>query len=255
MFTQKIKLAFTIFTFILFCGTTNAQLTIGGIGSDPVPGEPVAKFKCGQGIKSVTVDFPITTITAADCDAAQTELETRILANAGSWSLDCPDACMGLGGCDPAIENLSGFNSNYNTATGKCEFDGGTGNNIKIKYKCSPCGDGFVVVSIEISNPRGGDLLAGGRMAGESEDKLTLYPVPCQDALTLDLNSTFDLKNIQIQIFDITGKLVFAEQFGDRQDGQLLAGLDLSDLESGNFFVKMTAENGWSASAKITKLN
>ena len=68
---------------------------------------------------------------------------------------------------------------------------------------------------------------------------LSIYPNPASSELTIKIGLDY-VSNTQLQIIDLTGKIVkdFSEKF-DYEHGIYKAKLDISDLKTGIYFVKV----------------
>lgn len=76
----------------------------------------------------------------------------------------------------------------------------------------------------------------------EGED-LSLYPNPATSELTIKIGLDY-ISNTQLQIIDLTGKVVKdSSKEMDYEHGIYKAKLDISDLKTGIYFVKVTQPN------------
>src|SRR5690606_18827087 len=73
-------------------------------------------------------------------------------------------------------------------------------------------------------------------------ESLNVYPNPAKDNVTL----TFDLnksEKINIEIYDVMGKLVYTEDLGTVLSGNTIKNLNISHLNSGLYLVNIQAGN------------
>lgn len=71
------------------------------------------------------------------------------------------------------------------------------------------------------------------------EDPLTIYPNPAREKLTIKFSSESAL-GPEIQIIDLTGKVVLkVEEELNREDKLFRTEVELNDLKSGIYFVKV----------------
>ncbi len=75
-------------------------------------------------------------------------------------------------------------------------------------------------------------------------DNFILYPNPAKDLVSINFNEVLS-ENMSISIFDIQGKLVLSKKSLDLDNE---ASLDISNLESGMYFVKL--KNGQQLATK-----
>jgi len=71
-----------------------------------------------------------------------------------------------------------------------------------------------------------------------SQNDIYVYPNPTENKVTIDLQ-TSEIKNINIELFDLSGKMVFMKFYRTN-----IINLDLNDFESGTYILKLKDENG-----------
>lgn len=81
-------------------------------------------------------------------------------------------------------------------------------------------------------------------------ESFTIYPNPFNDDLNIDMNAA-NTGEVSIEIFDLVGKRVFTQKMNINA-GQNTENLNLPDLSSGTYFLKMTKANA-SETVKISK--
>lgn len=75
----------------------------------------------------------------------------------------------------------------------------------------------------------------------------SLYPVPANDVVYVSFNTTTN-GNQFLQLFDLTGKLITSENISK---GQTLSTIQLSNLSSGSYLVKLIDSNGTSLKTQL----
>lgn len=92
------------------------------------------------------------------------------------------------------------------------------------------------------------DLTTGISEQIQAPNKFNVYPNPASDQITIDL--AFDKKNnTKIELFDLVGKQVkLVSSFVSNEAKNTV---DVSDLSSGTYFIKLTTESGNSFTRKI----
>ena len=71
-----------------------------------------------------------------------------------------------------------------------------------------------------------------------SQNDIYVYPNPTENKVTIDLK-TSEIKNVNIELFDLSGKIVFMKFYRTN-----MINLDLNDFESGTYILKLKDENG-----------
>jgi hypothetical protein len=66
----------------------------------------------------------------------------------------------------------------------------------------------------------------------------SLYPNPAQDRVMIQLDSDYTIGQLQVEIYDVTGKIVMNHSATTH-----LSSIDLSGMEKGVYFVRVT-DNG-----------
>jgi hypothetical protein len=249
-----IRFYFVLSALCLFTISVQAQ-TLGGAGS--IGGDisvigAVDNSLCGGKTQRTTTSFAPTNINAPDCDAAEDSLKQKIQDNPAAWGgISCPTAdCRGLGGCLLEITDLQDIDKSYSGTS--CLIEPEDDGDIVIKWKCSPCGDPIAIIGIEIleGGVRGIDGVdAGGRREGLEQEQVQLYPVPCKNLLTLDLNAGIELDDLQAEIYNVQGQRVFVKSYGDQPDGAIISSISVESLDAGQYFLLLSSTNGWAARA------
>jgi hypothetical protein len=85
-----------------------------------------------------------------------------------------------------------------------------------------------------------------------SFDKVTAYPNPFSDVVTLDLGKE-DIKLQEVVILDQTGTVVYKEENLKVENGKLVMNLASTNLRTGLYFLKYTDSNGKSSTIKLVK--
>ncbi|MCD4792780.1 MAG: T9SS type A sorting domain-containing protein [Bacteroidales bacterium] len=70
-----------------------------------------------------------------------------------------------------------------------------------------------------------------------SENKINIYPNPANDIIYIDFLPS-DIEDAQVSFYDITGKEVLSKQFNINEKK-----IDISELKSGVYFIKINTEN------------
>ena len=89
-------------------------------------------------------------------------------------------------------------------------------------------------------------------MIKEVHNSINTFPNPATDYVNFEIELT-KKSNVQIQIFDMTGKLVRAMQFNNILEGKTLKQINVNDLKAGVYVVKMKVENNILSSRFIVK--
>lgn len=76
------------------------------------------------------------------------------------------------------------------------------------------------------------------------------YPNPAHDLFTIDYTLQTDA-DLTIEVTDLTGRLILAEQLGKKSSGQHRSQLNISDLENGIYTLNLQINKGTIASTKI----
>ena len=71
-----------------------------------------------------------------------------------------------------------------------------------------------------------------------SQNYIYVYPNPTENKVTIDLQ-TSEIKNVNIELFDLSGKMVFMKFYRTN-----MIKLDLNDFETGTYILKLKDENG-----------
>ncbi len=74
--------------------------------------------------------------------------------------------------------------------------------------------------------------ISSNRSISKESNKLTIYPVPAKDYIYINLDA--EASNSELQIIDVVGKTVYRDVY------QQESPLDISNLKSGLYFVKIT---------------
>ncbi|MAZ28774.1 MAG: hypothetical protein CL868_17070 [Cytophagaceae bacterium] len=111
-----------------------------------------------------------------------------------------------------------------------------------------------IVGNISSGGPILGQGFWAGAAAGETLDVNTLkkdlngiavFPNPVKDVLFLKFQG---INNLSAQVIDINGRTLLRKDLNDNQDQ-----LDLSNLSSGYYFIRVNAEQGTQKTFKIIK--
>jgi hypothetical protein len=91
---------------------------------------------------------------------------------------------------------------------------------------------------------RGGDVVIGipdrNEIVGTQTTTISVYPNPVINSANLKIH-LYEASNVQIQIFDITGKIVKSLIENNLQKGENSIRINVSGLNKGTYIVKMTA--------------
>ncbi len=79
-------------------------------------------------------------------------------------------------------------------------------------------------------------------MIGTPVSPVSVYPNPVVDLANLKVYLS-ELSDVQVQVFDMSGRLVQSVARNDLQKGDNTVRLDVSDLNKGTYVVKMVAGN------------
>jgi len=104
--------------------------------------------------------------------------------------------------------------------------------------------------SLGFALPNGADTLyhIGFDKYDEQNIGFRVYPNPISDRLSISFEE-IPIGNIQIQIFDITGRLIGSNEI----DNQSNITFNLSDLKKGVYIMNIKSNEGWTKSLKIIK--
>ncbi len=91
-----------------------------------------------------------------------------------------------------------------------------------------------------IMNSAGSSTPLGVETSSALENGVSVYPNPFNTNLNVDVNLLSN-DNVMVEMFDMTGKLVSAQNEGQLAAGQHLISVDGSTLADGMYFVKVTA--------------
>ncbi|MEQ8908053.1 MAG: Omp28-related outer membrane protein [Vicingaceae bacterium] len=99
---------------------------------------------------------------------------------------------------------------------------------------------GYEVLNVE--KVKMSNLVTNTSELKKDVESLTIYPNPTADVSTLkfDLSSA---KNVNLEVRDITGKLLQTENFGTMVKGRQSIQLDLANLAEGFYFVNLRLDN------------
>lgn len=92
-------------------------------------------------------------------------------------------------------------------------------------------------------------VLVGLNNKSTSNAKFAVYPNPSNGVFTLEIQGKENLGNVQVEVYDITGKTVYNNNFF--ADNNLMKQVNLSDLNGGIYFLR-TVINGNNTIQKIT---
>ena len=107
-----------------------------------------------------------------------------------------------------------------------------------------------IFVDTTYYNPLGVNPISGSPLAA---NELRIYPNPT----TENVNISYKLENnsdIDIAVYDMTGKVVFYTALGRRQIGNHTESIDLSSIPSGTFLIRLSYSSG-NAFGKVMKVN
>lgn len=98
-------------------------------------------------------------------------------------------------------------------------------------------------------------IAAGGILLGENEEMenitdVKIFPVPAFNNATITLNLE-SADNIEIQLFNISGQMLFSQKAQQFNAGLNSINLDVSDYKNGIYFVRLVSENAKVYSAKL----
>ena len=85
----------------------------------------------------------------------------------------------------------------------------------------------------------------------ELNNKWLVYPNPVKDFIVIEKTGVTDTSNIEVEFFNLNGKLIRTKSF----DGQSRLKIEsLKDLPSGLFFIRISSA-GYSETKKISKIS
>jgi hypothetical protein len=69
--------------------------------------------------------------------------------------------------------------------------------------------------------------------------QLSAYPNPAVNEANIAYNLNEDMKNVTLVVYDMTGKEVYNENYGNQVKGSYKVSLDMTDYTSGNYFYSL----------------
>jgi hypothetical protein len=81
-------------------------------------------------------------------------------------------------------------------------------------------------------------------------NNLKLFPNPTNDKVNISFRG-YDDENITLQIMDINGRLVKAENYGKINNGDLTITLDVAELSAGMYIVNVNSDSGLRRVSKL----
>ena len=115
---------------------------------------------------------------------------------------------------------------------------------------------------VQFTSPTNGYMVGNGKTLlkytqvygvadnGLEELAFEVYPNPCSDKLKLR-NLKLETRDLQLEIIDITGKVMYEEKMGRRGDGEI--SVDVSHLPAGLYLVKLQTEDAFGVRKIIIK--
>ena len=163
------------------------------------------------------------------------------------WLGDTDHSIMAKPGSDITFHTSTGNNfifENGNVGVGVSNAD--TKIEVGGKIKSSGSNSALILESPdgtewEITIDNSGNLSATQIIAvfeAGSQNDIYVYPNPTENKVTIDLK-TSEIKNVNIELFDLSGKIVFMKFYRTN-----MINLDLNDFESGTYILKLKDENG-----------
>jgi hypothetical protein len=86
----------------------------------------------------------------------------------------------------------------------------------------------------------------------EVSDAISVYPNPTKDVINISINEAND-SELDIQIFDIAGRLVYSDLNRTHFKGTDKVSIDFSEFENGAYYLKLSIDNDLSFNQSIIK--
>ena len=104
--------------------------------------------------------------------------------------------------------------------------------------------DDFRIYNYELTAGEIAELVSdvttdANKIATGNETKLTVYPVPANETLNFEIESTNNPGNATIFVYDVYGKLMLKKEISDERNGEI----KVSDLPTGIYLLKLNKSN------------
>lgn len=148
---------------------------------------------------------------------------------------------------DPKFVDMSSYK--FELLAGSPAINAGIDLGYKLDYanRSIPVGGAFDIGAYEF------DITSGlPEIKAENRNRLFIaYPNPAIDNVNVTLLSADDNTPVEIEIFDLQARLVIAEKFNARTNGQNTFKIDVSSLSKGTYLIKCSLKNSLATSSSI----